>query len=163
MFNPKLSKSMKSFKLVSMLFFSVLTTSMFSQFEIKDEFDLIQLGAGNYFGHYESEGEVRSMINSVVKYNRFPKNELLFNKGKNLFHSSCMVNPRDDHFTYFIYSVRVQEGFDLYFLYCQNELTHFFDYNEGSDLFRLKYRPDSDGQKMLTNLPGELIVKPKGR
>jgi len=57
----------------------------------------------------------------------------------------------------------VQEGYDLYFLYCLNELTHFFDYSEGSDLYRLKYSPETDGQKTFTNLPGELILKPKGR
>jgi len=154
---------MNPIKVYAMLLFSTLATSFFSQYEMKEEFELMELGAGNFYGHFDTEGEVRSMVNAVLKHNRFPKSELLFNKGRKLFHSSCLVNPRDDQFAYFIQAVRVQEGYDLYFLYCLNELTHFFDYSEGSDLYRLKYSPETDGQKTFTNLPGELILKPKGR
>ena len=79
--------------------------------------DFIEVGAGNFFVHLDKEADVKKLVNSVIKANRFPNEELVFNKGKNLFFSAYFVNPSDDQFVYIIHAERALEGYELYFLY----------------------------------------------
>jgi len=126
------------------------------QFQVMEN-DFIQIGAGNYFIHLDKEAEVRKTVLSVIKSHRFPTDELLFNKGKNLYFAAYYVNPSDDRYMYVIHAKRAREGYDLYFLYCVNTLTHHFEYTEGKDLFSLKYDPEVNRSRVLSSFRAELV------
>jgi hypothetical protein len=116
-----------------------------------------EVGAGNFFLHLESESDLKRTIKEVLKENNFPKEELSFNKGKNLFFAAYLRNPKDEHYTYFIHAEKVREGYDLYLLYIENSYHHFFDYSEGPNRFRLIYDPEKDKNTILTSKNGEEI------
>jgi hypothetical protein len=122
---------------------------------MEDEF--IEIGAGNYFIHLDKETDVRKTVLSVVKSHRFPTENLLFNKGKNLYFASYFVNPSDDRYMYVVHAKRAREGYDLYFLYCTNNLTHHFEFTEGKDLYSLKYDPEENKSQVMTNLIPSLV------
>jgi hypothetical protein len=126
------------------------------QFQVMEN-DFIQIGAGNYFIHLDKEAEVRKTVLSVIKSHRFPTDELLFNKGKNLYFAAYYVNPSDDRYMYVVHAKRAREGYDLYFLYCVNTLTHHFEYTEGKDLFSLKYDPEVNRSRVLSSFGAELV------
>jgi hypothetical protein len=126
------------------------------QFQIMEN-DFIQIGAGNYFIHLDKEAEVRKTVLSVIKSHRFPTNELLFNKGKNLYFAAYYVNPSDDRYMYVVHAKRAREGYDLYFLYCVNTLTHHFEYTEGKDLYELVYDPQKNSSTVLTSFGSTLV------
>jgi len=126
------------------------------QFQVMEN-DFIQIGAGNYFIHLDKEAEVRKTVLSVIKSHRFPTDELLFNKGKNLYFAAYYVNPSDDRYMYVIHAKRAREGYDLYFLYCVNTLTHHFEYTEGKDLYSLKYDPEVNKSRVLSSFGAELV------
>lgn len=126
------------------------------QFQVMEN-DFIQIGAGNYFIHLDKEAEVRKTVLSVIKSHRFPTDELLFNKGKNLYFAAYYVNPSDDRYMYVIHAKRAREGYDLYFLYCVNTLTHYFEYTEGKDLYSLKYDPEVNKSRVLSSFGAELV------
>ncbi|MFM6934473.1 MAG: hypothetical protein ACKOXP_03455, partial [Flavobacteriales bacterium] len=75
------------------------------QFQVMEE-DFIEVGAGNYFIHLDKEAAVRKTVLSVIKANRFPTDNLQFNKGKNLFFAAYFVNPSDDRFMYVVHAMR---------------------------------------------------------
>jgi hypothetical protein len=126
------------------------------QFQVMEN-DFIQIGAGNYFIHLDKEAEVRKTVLSVIKSHRFPTDELLFNKGKNLYFAAYYVNPSDDRYMYVVHAKRAREGYDLYFLYCVNTLTHHFEYTEGKDLFSLKYDPEVNRSRVMSSFRAELV------
>jgi hypothetical protein len=126
------------------------------QFQVMEN-DFIQIGAGNYFIHLDKEAEVRKTVLSVIKSHRFPTDELLFNKGKNLYFAAYYVNPSDDRYMYVVHAKRAREGYDLYFLYCVNTLTHHFEYTEGKDLFSLKYDPEVNRSRVMSSFGAELV------
>jgi hypothetical protein len=126
------------------------------QFQVMEN-DFIQIGAGNYFIHLDKEAEVRKTVLSVIKSHRFPTDELLFNKGKNLYFAAYYVNPSDDRYMYVVHAKRAREGYDLYFLYCVNTLTHHFEYTEGKDLFSLKYDPEVNRSRVLNSFGAQLV------
>jgi hypothetical protein len=116
----------------------------------------IHIGSGNYFYHVEDEGSVKSLVNQITKMNRMPHENLLFNKGKNLYFSGYQVNPVDDSFTYLIYAIRTREGFDVYCLYFTNIYIHLFDFAEGNTLYSLIFDPKKNNLRTFTNLPGTM-------
>jgi hypothetical protein len=126
------------------------------QFQLMED-DFLQIGAGNYFIHVDKEAEVKKTVTSVFKAHRFPTQELLFNKDKNLFFASYYVNPSDDRFVYIVHAVRGREGYDLYFLYCQNILTHHFEFVEGKDLHQLVYDPAVNTNAVMTSFNATLV------
>lgn len=119
--------------------------------------DYLQLGAGNYFVHVDKESEVKKIVQNTFKIHRFPFEELTFNKGKNLFFAAYYVNPSDDNFMYVVHALRGREGYDLYFLYCANTLTHHFEYTEGKDLYQLVYDPEINNATIVTSFEGKLV------
>jgi hypothetical protein len=119
------------------------------QFNLMEEF--LQIGAGNYFIHLEKESDVKKTVMSVLKSHRFPHENLSFNKGKNLYFAAYFVNPSDDRYVYIIHALRSREGYDLYFLYCMNTLTHHFEYIEGKELYQLVYDPSINKSTVLTS------------
>ena len=129
------------------------------QFQVMEN-DFLQIGAGNYFIHLDKEAEVRKTVLSVIKSHRFPTNELLFNKGKNLYFAAYYVNPSDDRYMYVVHAKRAREGYDLYFLYCVNTLTHHFEYTEGKDLYELVYDPQKNSSTVLTSFGSTLVSNP---
>ena len=129
------------------------------QFQVMEN-DFLQIGAGNYFIHLDKEAEVRKTVLSVIKSHRFPTNELLFNKGKNLYFAAYYVNPSDDRYMYVVHAKRAREGYDLYFLYCVNTLTHHFEYTEGKDLYELVYDPQENSSTVLTSFGSTLVSNP---
>lgn len=126
------------------------------QFQLMQD-DFLQLGAGNYFIHLDKEAEVKKTVTTVFKTHRFPTQELIFNKGKNLYFASYYVNPSDDRFVYIVHAVRAREGYDLYFLYCQNILTHHFEFVEGKDLHQLVYDPAVNTSTVMTSFNATLV------
>ncbi len=126
------------------------------QFQLMED-DFLQIGAGNYFIHVDKEAEVKKTVISVFKAHRFPTQDLLFNKDKNLFFASYYVNPSDDRFVYIVHAVRGREGYDLYFLYCQNILTHHFEFVEGKDLHQLVYDPAVNTNTVMTSFNATLV------
>jgi hypothetical protein len=127
----------------------------FSQYVTMEDFR--EVGAGNFFIHLEGESDLKRTLTDVIKANKFPREELIFNKGKNLFYAAYYRNPKDEHFTYFIHAEKVREGYDLYLLYIENTYHYFFDYNEGPNKFSLIYDPEKDKGKILTSIKGESI------
>jgi hypothetical protein len=119
------------------------------KFNLMEEF--LQIGSGNFFMHLEKEADVKKTVMSVLKAQRFPYEELTFNKGKNLYFAAYYVNPSDDRFVYIIHAMRGREGYDLYFLYCANTLTHHFEYIEGKELYQLVYDPSINKSTILTS------------
>jgi hypothetical protein len=126
------------------------------QFQLMED-DFLQIGAGNYFIHVDKEAEVKKTVTAVFKAHRFPTQDLLFNKDKNLFFASYYVNPSDDRFVYIVHAVRGREGYDLYFLYCQNILTHHFEFVEGKDLHQLVYDPAVNTNTVMTSFNATLV------
>jgi hypothetical protein len=129
------------------------------QFQFMED-DFIEIGAGNYFIHLDKEPEVRKTVLSVIKSNRFPTENLVFNKGKNLYFASYFVNPSDDRYMYVVHAKRAREGYDLYFLYCVNTLTHHFEYTEGKDLYELVYDPQKNSSTVFTSFGSTLVSNP---
>jgi hypothetical protein len=121
------------------------------------EDDLILMGSGNYYIHLDKEPEVKKYISSVIKSNRFPTQDLEFNKGKHLYFAAYYVNPADDRFMYIIRAERALDGYDVSFLYCLNTLTHHFEYIEGKDLYSLIYDPKINQSQVMTSFTGTLI------
>jgi hypothetical protein len=136
--------------LIVLLLSSVAPIQAQYQFQIMED-DFLQIGAGNYFVHLDKEAEVKKTVMSVLKAHRFPHQDLLFNKDKNLYFASYYVNPSDDRFVYIIHAVRAREGYDLYFLYCHNILTHHFEFAEGKDLHQLVYDPAINTSSVFTS------------
>jgi hypothetical protein len=128
------------------------------QFNLMDDF--LQIGAGNYFIHLDKEAEVKKTVQSVIKSHHFPNQDLIFNKGKNLFFAAYYVNPSDDRFMYVIHALKGREGYDLYLLYCVNALTHHFEYIEGKDLYELVYDPQKNSSTVLTSFGSTLVSNP---
>lgn len=147
---------MKTPLLLLALLFGATTLKAQYQFQLMQD-DFLQLGAGNYFVHLDKEAEVKKMVTAVFKAHRFPTQDLLYNKGKNLFFASYYVNPSDDRFVYIVHAVRGREGYDLYFLYCQNILTHHFEFVEGKDLHQLVYDPAVNTSSVLTSFNATLV------
>jgi len=106
--NPSLHK-LQTMKTQLILFALLLSTvapiHAQYQFQLMED-DFLQIGAGNYFIHLDKEAEVKKTVTSVLKSHRFPTQELLFNKGKNLYFASYYVNPSDDRFVYIVHAVR---------------------------------------------------------
>jgi hypothetical protein len=127
------------------------TLPLFAQYQFNLMEDYIQIGAGNYFVHLDKEAEVKKTVLAVLKANRFPSQDLLFNKGQNLYFAAYYVNPSDDRYMYIIHALRAREGYDLFFLYCANTLTHHFEYTEGKDLYQLIYDPQINNSSVLTS------------
>lgn len=125
--------------------------------------DFIEVGAGNFFVHLDKEADVKKLVNSVIKINRFPNEELVFNKGKNVYFSAYYVNPSDDNYVYIIHAVRAIEGYELYFLYCVNTLSYHFEYEEGNNLYQLVYDPEKNKSKLLTSFSANLVDQPWGK
>lgn len=119
--------------------------------------DFREVGAGNFFIHLESESDLKRTLTDVIKTNKFPREEVTFNKGKNLYFAAYYHNPKDEHYTYFIHAEKVREGYDLYLLYIENTYHYFFDYSEGPNKFSLIYDPEKDKSKVLTSIIGEAI------
>lgn len=147
---------MKTPLLLLALLFSATTLKAQYQFQLMQD-DFLQLGAGNYFVHLDKEAEVKKTVTTVFKTHRFPTQELIFNKGKNLYFASYYVNPSDDRFVYIVHAVRAREGYDLYFLYCQNILTHHFEFVEGKDLHQLVYDPAVNTSTVMTSFNATLV------
>lgn len=136
----------------------IVGSPVFAQYQFQYmEDDFIQVGAGNYFIHLDKEAEVRKTVLSVIKANRFPTENLVFNKGKNLYFAAYFVNPSDDRFMYVVHAKRAREGYDLYFLYCTNTLTHHFEYTEGKDLYSLKYDPEVNRSRVMSSFGAQLV------
>lgn len=142
--------------IIALLLSSIAPIQAQYQFQLMED-DFLQIGAGNYFIHVDKEAEVKKIVNSVFKMHRFPTQELLFNKGKNLYFASYYVNPSDDRFVYIVHAIRGREGYDLYFLYCQNILTHHFEFVEGKDLHQLVYDPAVNTSSVLTSFNATLV------
>lgn len=142
--------------LVAVLFFAAAPLKAQYQFQLMED-DFLQIGAGNYFIHVDKEAEVKKTVTSVFKAHRFPTQDLLFNKDKNLFFASYYVNPSDDRFVYIVHAVRGREGYDLYFLYCHNILTHHFEFVEGKDLHQLVYDPVVNTNTVMTSFNATLV------
>lgn len=143
-------------KLLKLVFFFFLyTANLNAQYVQNEQFK--EVGAGNFFIHLESESEVKRTLKEVFKENNFPFQELVFNKGKNLYFAAYLRNPKDDHYTYFIHAEKVREGYDLYLLYIENSYHVFFDYNEGPNRFRLIFDPEKDKNNLLTSINGEEV------
>jgi hypothetical protein len=148
---------MKTQLLLFALLLSAATTLQAQyQFQLMQD-DFLQIGAGNYFIHLDKEAEVKKTVTSVFKAHRFPTQDLLFNKDKNLYFAGYYVNPSDDRFVYIVHAVRGREGYDLYFLYCQNVLTHHFEFVEGKDLHQLVYDPAVNTSSVLTSFNATLV------
>ena len=147
---------MKTPLLLLALLFGATTLKAQYQFQLMED-DFLQIGAGNYFIHVDKEAEVKKTVTAVFKAHRFPTQDLLYNKGKNLFFASYYVNPSDDRFVYIVHAVRGREGYDLYFLYCQNILTHHFEFVEGKDLHQLVYDPAVNTSSVLTSFNATLV------
>lgn len=147
---------MKTPLLLIALLFGASSLNAQYQFQLMQD-DFLQLGAGNYFVHLDKEAEVKKTVTSVFKAQRFPTQDLLFNKGKNLYFASYYVNPSDDRFVYIVHAVRAREGYDLYFLYCQNILTHHFEFVEGKDLHQLVYDPAVNTNTVMTSFNATLV------
>ena len=130
---------------------------IFAQYQFNLMEDYLEIGAGNYFIHLDKEAEVKKTVLSVLKANRFPSQDLVFNKGKNLYFAGYYVNPSDDRFMYVVHAVRAREGYGLYFLYCINTLTHHFEYVEGKDLYNLVYDPKQNTSKVFTSFGATLV------
>jgi hypothetical protein len=128
------------------------------QFNLMDDF--LQIGAGNYFIHLDKEAEVKKTVQSVIKSHHFPNQDLIFNKGKNLYFAAYYVNPSDDRFMYVIHALKGREGYDLYLLYCVNSLTHHFEYTEGKDLYELVYDPQKNSSTVFTSFGSTLVSTP---
>jgi hypothetical protein len=122
--------------------------------------DFLQIGAGNYFIHLDKEGEVNKTIQSIIKSQHFPNQDLIFNKGKYLYFAAYYVNPSDDRFMYVIHALKGREGYDLYLLYCVNSLTHHFEYTEGKDLYELVYDPQKNSSTVFTSFGSTLVNTP---
>ena len=122
--------------------------------------DYLQIGAGNYFIHLDKEAEVKKTVQSVLKSHRFPHQDLVFNKGKNLYFAAYYVNPSDDRYMYVIHALKGREGYELYFLYCINTLTHHFEYTEGKDLYALVYDPAKNTSSVLTSFGATKVDEP---
>jgi hypothetical protein len=136
----------------------IVGSPVFAQYQFHYmEDDFIQVGAGNYFIHLDKEAEVRKTVLSVIKANRFPTENLVFNKGKNLYFAAYFVNPSDDRFMYVVHAKRARDGYDLYFLYCTNTLTHHFEYTEGKDLYSLKYDPEVNRSRVMSSFGAQLV------
>lgn len=133
---------------------------IFAQYQFNLMEDYLEIGAGNYFIHLDKEAEVKKTVLSVLKANRFPSQDLVFNKGKNLYFAGYYVNPSDDRFMYVVHAVRAREGYDLYFLYCMNTLTHHFEYVEGKDLYILVYDPKQNTSTVFTSFAATLVQEP---
>jgi hypothetical protein len=142
--------------LFALLFIAVAPLQAQYQFQLMED-DFLQIGAGNYFIHLDKEAEVKKTVTSVFKAHRFPTQDLLFNKDKNLYFAGYYVNPSDDRFVYIVHAVRGREGYDLYFLYCQNVLTHHFEFVEGKDLHQLVYDPAVNTSSVLTSFNATLV------
>lgn len=147
---------MKTPLLMIALLFGASSLKAQYQFQLMQD-DFLQLGAGNYFVHLDKEAEVKKTVTTVFKTHRFPTQELIFNKGKNLYFASYYVNPSDDRFVYIVHAVRAREGYDLYFLYCQNILTHHFEFVEGKDLHQLVYDPTVNTNTVMTSFNATLV------
>ena len=147
---------MKTPLLLLALLFGASSLKAQYQFQLMQD-DFLQLGAGNYFVHLDKEAEVKKTVTTVFKTHRFPTQELIFNKGKNLYFASYYVNPSDDRFVYIVHAVRAREGYDLYFLYCQNILTHHFEFVEGKDLHQLVYDPAVNTSTVMTSFNATLV------
>ncbi len=130
---------------------------VFAQYQFNLMEDYIQIGAGNYFVHLDKESQVKKTVLSVLKANRFPSQDLIFNKGKNLFFAGYYVNPSDDQYMYVVHALRGREGYDLFFLYCVNTLTHHFEYTEGKDLYSLVYDPQQNTSSVFTSFGATLV------
>lgn len=130
---------------------------VFAQYQFNLMEDYIQIGAGNYFVHLDKESQVKKTVLSVLKANRFPSQDLIFNKGKNLFFAGYYVNPSDDQYMYVVHALRGREGYDLFFLYCANTLTHHFEYTEGKDLYSLVYDPQQNTSSVFTSFGSTLV------
>jgi hypothetical protein len=143
------------------LFLAILLVSLFQKFQAQYQFNLmgeyLQIGAGNYFIHLDKESDVKRTVLSVLKTHRFPNTNLSFNKGKNLYFAAYYVNPSDDRYVYIIHAIRGREGYDLYFLYCMNTLTHHFEYIEGKELYQLVYDPSINKSTVLTSFGSTLV------
>lgn len=128
----------------------------FSQFRYMEDTkqSVIHIGSGNYFFHVDEEGEVKDLVNEIVKSNHMEHEKFVFNKGKNLYFSAYQVNPVDDEFIYFIYALRTRDGYDVYCLYSSNLYIHFFDYEEGKVMYSLIFDPKINDNTSFTNLPG---------
>ena len=125
------------------------------QFNLMEEY--LQIGSGNYFIHLEKESDVKKTVMSVLKAHRFTYQDLTFNKGKNLYFAAYHVNPSDENYVYIIHALRGREGYDLYFLYCVNSLTHHFEYIEGKDLHELVYDPSINKSAVMTSFVSNKI------
>lgn len=140
-------------------FFVAMTALLISKFSFgqyaqMEEFK--EVGAGNFFIHLEKETDVKRTLQQVFKANKFPFEELAFNKGKNLYFAAYYPNPEDERYTYFIHAERAREGYDLYLLYIQNNYHFFYDYHEGPTSYRLIYDPEKHKGKVLTSIIGEM-------
>ncbi len=144
--------------IIAVIFLMGLKSISLSQYVRMDELDsyAIHVGSGNYYIHVDAEGEAKTAVNQIIKYARLPKEKIAFDKGKNLPFAGYMVDVEDDRFIYFIYVLRVQEGYDVYALYCSNSYIHFFDYREGKDLYSLIFNPKVNQAKLITQIYGTL-------
>ena len=136
------------------------TLPLFAQYQFYLMEDFMEIGAGNYFVHLDKEAEVKKTVLSVLKANRFPSQDMIFNKGKNLYFAGYYVNPSDNRFMYVVHALRAREGYDLYFLYCMNTLTHHFEYVEGKDLYNLVYDPKQNTSKVFTSFAATKVDEP---
>ncbi len=143
------------------LLLAVILISLSPKYQAQYQFNLmeeyLQIGSGNYFIHLDKENEVKKTVMSVLKAQRFTYQDLIFNKGKNLYFAAYYVNPSDENYVYIIHAVRGREGYDLYFLYCLNTLMHHFEYIEGKDLYELVYDPSVNKSKVLTSFVATII------
>ena len=148
---------MKAIIFIAILLFEA-ASPLRAQYQNMNE-DFIEVGAGNFFVHLDKEADVKKLVNSVIKANRFPSDSLVFNKGKNVYFSAYFVNPSDDQFVYIIHAERALEGYELYFLYCINSLCYHFEYEEGKDLYQLVYDPEKNKSKVMTSFSSTLVEK----
>ena len=118
------------------------------------------LGMLAYVGSKQYRSLFRPQYEAVIKSHQFPNQELIFNKGKNLYFAAYYVNPSDDRFMYVIHALKGREGYELYFLYCINTLTHHFEYTEGKDLYELVYDPKKNMSTVLTSFGSTLVRNP---
>lgn len=151
---------MKSKLLIIGFLLSSSISPIFAQYQFNLMEDFLEIGAGNYFVHLDKEAEVKKTVLSVLKANRFPNQDLVFNKGKNLYFAGYYVNPSDDRYMYVVHAVRAREGYDLYFLYCMNTLTHHFEYVEGKDLYNLVYDPKINTGTVFTSFGATKVDEP---
>ena len=103
-----------------------------------------EVGKGNYYLFARTEKDAKRIIMETLKDNHF-KDEMVFEKGSNIFFNTAMADPLNNEYVYIVHCIKGRnnnlQGYHILCYYMENRYRYFYDVADEDSRISLIYDP----------------------